>query len=89
MKLLMIFEISTAIIGFWVMLLCSFLCGYRHCGVIALSILPTLKMVVRYVSEILIITCETTCQEVIASRSLLIHFLFIINKFLIAMPHFS
>jgi hypothetical protein len=56
MKLLMIFEISTLmkikIMGFWVTLVCSFLCGYRHCGVIALSILPTLKMAVRNLSEI-------------------------------------
>ena len=56
MKLLMIFEISTSmkikIIGFWVTLVCSFLFGYQHCGVIALSILSTLKMVVRNLSEI-------------------------------------
>jgi len=40
------------IMGFWVTLVCAFLCGYRHCSVIALSILPTPKMVVRNLSEI-------------------------------------
>jgi len=56
MKLLMTFEISSVmkikIMGFWVTLVCSFLCGYQHCGVIALSVLSPLKMVVRSLSEV-------------------------------------